>query len=366
MGGIFCLHNAFPSAPPTKFFQLLVTASVPGKVLLTGSYLITERPYSGIVLTVDSLFTSSVQVKTRTPIPSFLPREEIPLLVHLVSPQFSYDQTFLLNRSLSLVPLARIPPHVEHLMTTFHSAVSLIIRAVCDLQQWSLDEFYRQSLALLNLDKASRAYAHHLAVEITITTLADNAFYSQHELLQSRNLPRTPSVLASLPSFSSVNPRHLAKTGIGSSAALVSSLCAALLRIFVPSSTIEIMYRLAQAVHSVAQGRVGSGFDISAAFRGSQIYTRFSPSLLQPLFPPSTSTSNPIPPPPPPPPPSAAFPPDPLGVPQAVLCEPHELPVSGILDVIGADLVQCCCGPDGNTASCPWDDVSVPFVLPGA
>lgn len=44
-----------------------------------------------------------------------------------------------------------------------------------------------------------------------------------------------------------------------------------------------ILHNLAQASHSHAQGKVGSGFDIASAVYGSCLYKRFSPSLLSNL-----------------------------------------------------------------------------------
>ena len=34
----------------------------------------------------------------------------------------------------------------------------------------------------------------------------------------------------------------------------------------------------------MAQGKVGSGFDVSAAVFGSQLYTRFDPGVIAPLM----------------------------------------------------------------------------------
>jgi len=39
--------------------------------------------------------------------------------------------------------------------------------------------------------------------------------------------------------------------------------------------TTQLMHNLAQYVHSLAQGKIGSGFDVSAAVYGSQVYKRF-------------------------------------------------------------------------------------------
>lgn len=46
---------------------------------------------------------------------------------------------------------------------------------------------------------------------------------------------------------------------------------------------LTVLHNLAQASHSHAQGKVGSGFDIASAVFGSCLYKRFSPSLLSAL-----------------------------------------------------------------------------------
>lgn len=86
------------------------------------------------------------------------------------------------------------------------------------------------------------------------------------------------------------------KTGLGSSAALISSLVTALLvHLGVPpreqiregglltSSALALAHNTAQYVHCLAQGKIGSGFDVSAAIYGSHLYTRFDPKVLEPV-----------------------------------------------------------------------------------
>lgn len=78
------------------------------------------------------------------------------------------------------------------------------------------------------------------------------------------------------------------KTGLGSSAALVTSLTASLLTHYLPSEVFDvqspagkkILHNLAQAAHCAAQGKIGSGFDVAAAVYGSSLYRRFSPETL--------------------------------------------------------------------------------------
>lgn len=81
------------------------------------------------------------------------------------------------------------------------------------------------------------------------------------------------------------------KTGLGSSAAMVTSFVGAVLQWFNvvdldrPGSSPEgqqsrrVVHNLAQLVHANAQGKIGSGFDVAAAVYGSQLYRRFSGEL---------------------------------------------------------------------------------------
>lgn len=119
-----------------------------------------------------------------------------------------------------------------------------------------------------------------------LTILADSDYYSFPSSLTSysSNIPRTFTNFAQ-PLFS------IPKTGLGSSAALVTALTAALLAFHLshshsfPSSssnsTLRTLHNLAQAAHSAAQGKVGSGFDVASAVYGACVYRRFSPALLE-------------------------------------------------------------------------------------
>jgi ERG8-type phosphomevalonate kinase len=114
--------------------------------------------------------------------------------------------------------------------------------------------------------------------------------------LASLGLSRTLASLNQIPPFvpTGVNLSEVHKTGLGSSAALITSLVIALLvhLSVIPSSALaedqsegrRLAHNLAQYVHCLAQGKVGSGFDVSAAVFGSHIYTRFDPSVLQKLM----------------------------------------------------------------------------------
>ena len=56
-----------------------------------------------------------------------------------------------------------------------------------------------------------------------------------------------------------------------------------------PFARKSICHRLSQLAHCAAQGKVGSGFDVSAAYFGSQVYRRFSPDCIEHVLPQSLS-----------------------------------------------------------------------------
>lgn len=105
-------------------------------------------------------------------------------------------------------------------------------------------------------------------IGLRITIQANDAFYS--------NLTASP-----------IKPlmKNVRKTGLGSSAAMVTSLVASLLIHFLgfdlSIKNLTIIDRLAHLCHCIAQGKVGSGFDISAAVFGSQVFRRGSPNIIQ-------------------------------------------------------------------------------------
>ncbi len=116
-----------------------------------------------------------------------------------------------------------------------------------------------------------------------VTILADDDYYSNS----------SSTTLSSSSKFTDFGVRlqDAHKTGLGSSAALVTAFTGAILSHYLPTSIFDFsspegrskLHNLAQAAHCTAQGKVGSGFDVAAAVYGTCVYRRFSPSILDSL-----------------------------------------------------------------------------------
>ncbi|KAJ8603659.1 hypothetical protein MRB53_042094 [Persea americana] len=231
-------------------------ASAPGKVLVAGGYLVLDRKYTGLVFGLDARI--HVIVKDDSNVKSDL--------ITVRSPQFDQpawqykcnlkDQTGLeINQLENAAQEKNRNPFVE---TALRYALTYIV-AVEGAQCIS---------------------------PLSITILADNDYYSTSSLQETQRFHNFGVPIA-----------KANKTGLGSSAALVTSFTAALLVHLLPKHKFDlssnksrhILHNLAQAAHCAAQGKVGSGFDVASAVFGSCIYRRFSPEILSSLPEPGTA-----------------------------------------------------------------------------
>ena len=120
----------------------------------------------------------------------------------------------------------------------------------------------------------------------SITILADTDYYS-HPASSGSEVPTTTDRFLDF----NVPLDEAHKTGLGSSAALVTAFTTAIVAHYAPRAIVNVnsaqeksrLHNLAQAAHCAAQGKIGSGFDIAAAVYGSCVYRRFSPSILEGL-----------------------------------------------------------------------------------
>ncbi|KAL9580614.1 MAG: hypothetical protein Q9203_006232 [Teloschistes exilis] len=184
---------------------------------------------------------------------------------------------------------ARIHVHVQKLPTSPGVVLSEIIVRSPQFKEaeWShststqsRNKFVETALAYALSYVCAMSYEKIGSSSITI--VADTDYYSHPD--------ETGSTNARFINFHvPITEAH--KTGLGSSAALVTAFTAAVLAHYLKKDQLDLdsdlgrrrLHNIAQAAHCAAQGKVGSGFDVAAAVYGSCIYRRFSPSILEGL-----------------------------------------------------------------------------------
>ncbi|KAG6610199.1 phosphomevalonate kinase [Phytophthora cinnamomi] len=254
--------------------------SAPGKVLLVGGYLVLDEQYSGLVLSSTARFFSQVRVKSLGGEGSIFEasggwRSLFPLSVE--SAQFNQlvDGWIEENGGQFRFQLRE----GSHRNSYIEETVLCAVNGIAGLGEFKSNDTFQQ----LTEEKKG----------VHVTLRGDNDFYSQVKRLQDANLPLRRANLKTLeaflpPTMEERGDKVVAlKTGMGSSAALVTSLVAALVVFFVPATSfdkqqkdLELVHNLAQLSHCYVQRKIGSGFDVSAACFGSQRYTRFPASIL--------------------------------------------------------------------------------------
>ncbi|KAI5300363.1 phosphomevalonate kinase, partial [Ascosphaera atra] len=274
-------------APPAT---RITAASAPGKVLLTGGYLVLDRAYSGLVLALDArmhVIVRQVQKEDKEETEQASEESnsaEDDNVITVESPQFldaiwKYKAEPQPNGGGIKITQQDDGPPNHFVATSLSFALTYI------------------------------AYVTNAATfgNLHITILADNAYYSETATSTSTSLTSASTISTSSSSASATaankanaqsKPSRFAnfgvklqdahKTGLGSSAALVTALTSALvLHATVQPEDLPMMrgrlHNLAQAAHCAAQGKVGSGFDIAAAIYGSCCYRRFTPEILEGL-----------------------------------------------------------------------------------
>jgi phosphomevalonate kinase len=288
------------------------TVSAPGKALIAGGYLVLENPNVGIVVGATSRFFTTIKLIDGE-------KQESEDLVEIVveSPQFHATYKYWYNIDTKSLTLQG---------NDCNEFVEKCLVLVLNFIGEHLGE-YKFKKKIISINEYGK---------LGIKLRADNDFYSQVAELQSSGKPLLSESLKNLPKFlpcpkDSEGKVLVAKTGMGSSAAMITSLVGALLQWFNVvhlSDSIEdmvgsirerltnhiatsashvgaayskefnirhfeedrtIVHNLAQLVHAAAQGKIGSGFDVAAAVYGTQVYRRFSPGPLAPCMEPGVS-----------------------------------------------------------------------------
>ncbi|KAL2120092.1 hypothetical protein VTJ04DRAFT_4118 [Mycothermus thermophilus] len=232
-----------------------VVVSAPGKVLLAGGYIVLDRKHTGLVFGLSARIHVLAQ---KIPTSSGVHLSEIVVQ----SPQFlnaNWRYGYRLAEDGGGIKVTQLqsgtPVEPNHFVeTTLNYVLSYI--------------------AQVDPHRATHGFEAS-----SLIVLADNDYYSTSSSSSQR--------------FQHFNTtlRDAHKTGLGSSAAIVTSLTAALLSHYLPPSLFSLstpegrrtLHNLAQIAHCSAQGKIGSGFDVASAVYGSCLYRRFSPSLLSRL-----------------------------------------------------------------------------------
>lgn len=136
-----------------------------------------------------------------------------------------------------------------------------------------------------------------LGAGLDIVIVGDNDYYSHRVDVCGWLMQGKAPSLAQLQSLEPFADQHCTlsnvhKTGLGSSAAMTTSLIAGVLVHLeivagegadraLPLASLGLIHNTAQLAHCAAQGKVGSGFDVSASVWGNQLYRRFDPNLIK-------------------------------------------------------------------------------------
>lgn len=265
--------------------------SAPGKVLIAGGYLVLDPAYPGLVVSTTSRFYCHAQSQTSQAASSDPSTSSHTITVR--SPQF-VDAVWVYKAStVSAASSGDDATKKQHWIIE-QTAESRQKAGRNPFVSLALAYTLRLAAELNDSDEIEAIFQQAGSKGIQITVAADNDFYSQRETL---DLPEgtAPTVdqLTNLAPFSPQKCRigDVHKTGLGSSAAMTTSLVACFLlhlQAVVPNGPgslatedLALIHNLAQLAHCAAQGKIGSGFDVSAAIWGSQLYRRFEPKVLQ-------------------------------------------------------------------------------------
>lgn len=311
----------------------IVTVSAPGKALIAGGYLVLESPNPGVVLAAEGCrFHATVAFRPphhhegagavanavddgddpaddagwlSTPLDVHSPQFDRVFSYRLLSYSHARDDCDDDGGALRLRPRTTAPPHDpnEFVERSLLLALGYIRRSM------GAEAFHARLRRRGDDEGGAPTDSGGSAAALAVKLRADNDFYSQIARLRERGLDLTPQSLEMLEPFlpcpkdESTGEVVVNKTGMGSSAALVASMVGALLLFFgvislptidgenegsnetcddgkIGCEGLRIAHNLSQICHCHAQGKVGSGFDISSAIYGSHIYTRFSEAFV--------------------------------------------------------------------------------------
>ncbi|PVV03877.1 hypothetical protein BB560_001630 [Smittium megazygosporum] len=261
----------------------ITISSAPGKALIVGGYLVLDRNYNGLVVSLNS----RVYVAIKSQPLQNKSQKQFNIIVDSFQFLNACWQYTVSKEELGNGDFVPVLKQIQAEGSTKNKFIQTVLDSSLKLIK------HRNPLLL-------KEYFYS-GTNLEIVIASDNEFYSASEESLNENMK-----------FKSTNStlENVHKTGLGSSAALVTALCASLLLHFkvvskdsfkkelyvnqtfgkerqdLDLSNVkrdrEILDFLSQYAHCTAQGKIGSGFDISAAIFGTQIYRRFTAEDLVP------------------------------------------------------------------------------------
>ncbi|KAM5463692.1 phosphomevalonate kinase [Microsporum ferrugineum] len=265
--------------------------SAPGKVLLAGGYLVLDRDYTGTVCALDARIHVVVQQQN---IERRSPGTDTQTDAHR---QLKDGQAAAEASETAEKPPANGGAQEEAVQDTVIVRSPQFVDAVWKykiersdngggVRAVQSDDGPRNPFVETSLNYALTYVSYVSASQnigsLAVTILADDDYYSETTASGTSH-----GSSAGFKKFG-VRLQDAHKTGLGSSAALVTALVSALVvhRTVQPEKLTQNkqkLHNLAQAAHCAAQGKIGSGFDVAAAVYGSCFYRRFSPFVLADL-----------------------------------------------------------------------------------
>ncbi|KAG0671554.1 phosphomevalonate kinase [Maudiozyma exigua] len=227
--------------------------SAPGKALLAGGYLVLDPKYESFVIALSARMHAVV---TSVKNPGLKDETNI----HIKSSQFNHNEwNYIASKVRGFAPKeidGKSNPFIEYTIIN-----------VCNY--------------FFDIEADDN--------DITIEIFSDEEYHSKENTKVMKNTYKSFR-------FHDKDIQDVPKTGLGSSAGLVTVLTTALSSIFCKNLDISqhqhqrLIHNLAQIAHCQAQGKIGSGFDVAAATYGSIVYRRFFPDIISDL--PKISTDD--------------------------------------------------------------------------
>lgn len=218
--------------------------SAPGKALIAGGYLVLDAQYNAYVTALSSRMHAIIKSE------EVVANSETSF-IKIKSPQFEQGEWEYEIKDNVIIGNENKNPFIESTIRTILSYFEPTVK-----------------------------------YDLNITIFSDPGYHSQQDTSTKQSHNGNKQFL-----YHKSPITEVAKTGLGSSAGLVTVITTVLVSVFQTKEltidneiTMNKIHNLAQISHCLAQKKIGSGFDIATAVYGSIIYRRFKPELINDLF----------------------------------------------------------------------------------